>query len=89
MSPYNEGMFIRPCYQRKNGKKHAYGALVESYRTERGPRQRIVSYLGHLRESERLGVRRAAQGKKVSPFKQLESTEFQATLISPVWPPAF
>ena len=71
MSPYNEGMFIRPCYKRKNGKKHAYWALVESYRTERGPRQRIVSYLGHLRESERLGVRRAAQGKKVSPFKQL------------------
>ena len=32
-------MFIRPCYRKKNGKRHAYWALVESYRTERGPRQ--------------------------------------------------
>ena len=33
-------MFVRPCYRSKNGKRHAYWALVESYRTERGPRQR-------------------------------------------------
>jgi len=64
-------MFIRPCYKRKNGKKHAYWALVESYRTERGPRQRVVSYLGHLKTSERRGVKQAAQGNRRSGFKQL------------------
>ena len=64
-------MFIRPCYRYKNGKNHAYWALVESYRTERGPRQRIVSYLGLLKESERLGIKRAAKGNKKS-FRQLQ-----------------
>jgi len=53
-------MFIRPCYRRKNGKRHAYWALVESYRTQRGPRQRVVAYLGELDEAGRLGVRQAA-----------------------------
>jgi len=64
-------MFIRPCYRYKNGKSHAYWALVESYRTERGPRQRIVSYLGLLKESGRLGIKRAAKGNKKS-FRQLQ-----------------
>ena len=41
-------MYVRPCYRRKNGKRHAYWALVESYRTERGPRQRVVAYLGDM-----------------------------------------
>jgi transposase len=40
---------------------HAYRALVESYRTERGPRQRVVSYLGSMDGSGRLGVRMAAE----------------------------
>lgn len=57
------GMFIRPCYRRKNGKRHAYWALMESYRTERGPRQRVVAYLGQLDEPQRLGVKAAAEGK--------------------------
>ena len=48
-------MFIRPCYRKKDGRRHAYWALVESYRTERGPRQRTVAYLGQLDEADRLG----------------------------------
>lgn len=64
-------MFIRPCYKNKNGKRHAYWALVESYRTERGPRQRVVSYLGQLSEEERLGVKQAASGNKKERYKQL------------------
>ena len=52
-------MFIRPCYRKKDGKRHAYWALVESYRTKRGPRQRVVAYLGRLDEG-RLGVQQAA-----------------------------
>lgn len=55
-------MFIRPCYRRKNGKRHAYWALVESYRTARGPRQRVVGYLGQIAEPRRRGVKRAAGG---------------------------
>jgi transposase len=53
-------MYIRPIHIRKNGKRHAYWALVESYRTARGPRQRIVSYLGQMDERGRLGVHQAA-----------------------------
>ena len=41
-------MFLRRCHRRKNGKRHAYWALVESYRTARGPRQRVVAYLGQV-----------------------------------------
>jgi len=61
-------MFIRPCYRRKNGKRHAYWALVESYRSARGPRQRTVAYLGQIAEAARLGVKRAAGGKWVRPL---------------------
>jgi transposase len=53
-------MFVRPCYRHKDGKRHAYWALVESYRTERGPRQRVVAYLGQLDEEGRLGVQETA-----------------------------
>jgi transposase len=56
-------MFIRQCYRKKNGKRHAYWALVESYRTSRGPRQRIVSYLGEMDARGRLGIRQAATGQ--------------------------
>src|SRR5580704_8482377 len=41
-------MFLR-CYVRtKAGKKHTYFAFVESVRTEAGPRQQVVAYLGEL-----------------------------------------
>jgi len=48
-------MFLRRCRRRKNGKQHSYWALVESYRTARGSRQRVVAYLGELRPGERSG----------------------------------
>ena len=56
-------MFIRPCYKKTNGKKLAYWALVESYRTAKGPRQRIVAYLGQLKDVVRRGVKRIAEEK--------------------------
>ncbi len=68
-------MFIRPCYRKKNGKRHAYWALVESVRTDRGPRQRTVAYLGQLDEAGRLGVKRAAEGNKQSGEDQLQLWE--------------
>ncbi|QEG00179.1 Transposase DDE domain protein [Stieleria maiorica] len=60
-------MFIRQKFRTKNGKRHAYWALVESYRTERGPRQRVVSWLGKLDEEGRLGVGQLASETKF-PF---------------------
>lgn len=37
--------------------------MVESYRTERGPRQRVVAYLGEVDRSGRIGVQQTAEGK--------------------------
>lgn len=48
-------MFLRRFQKRTNGKMHVYWALVESYRTAKGSRQRIVSYLGELKECEQSG----------------------------------
>src|SRR5207245_9596133 len=54
-------MYLRRCYRRKDGKRHAYWALAESYRTSRGPRQRVVAWLGVMDERGRLGVKRCAE----------------------------
>jgi transposase len=53
-------MFLRPLYRRRNGQREAYWVLVESYRTERGPRQRTIAYLGRMDDAGRLGVQQAA-----------------------------
>jgi hypothetical protein len=54
-------MFIRQQFRTRNGQRHAYWALVESYRTATEPRQRIVAWLGKLDEASRLGVKHAAE----------------------------
>jgi len=48
-------MFLKRLERRKSGKKHTYWALVESYRTARGSRHRVVAYLGMLKKNERSG----------------------------------
>jgi transposase len=48
-------MFLRRCERRKNGKGHTYWALVESLRTAKGSRQRVVAYLGELKQSHKSG----------------------------------
>ena len=45
-------MFLRRYHRTKDGKTHTYYALVESVRTEAGPRQRVVAYLGELNHDE-------------------------------------
>lgn len=65
-------MFLRPHYRRRNGQREAYWALVESYRTERGPRQRTVAYLGLMDEAGRLGVQEAADPTSSSEHRQQE-----------------
>ncbi|HEX3998429.1 MAG TPA: hypothetical protein VHX65_07765, partial [Pirellulales bacterium] len=58
---------------RRHGQREAYWALVESFRTERGPRQRTVAYLGLMDEAGRLGVEQAADPKSSSPQRELFS----------------
>jgi DDE family transposase len=41
-------MFLRRYTRTKNGKQHVYFALVESVRTDAGPRQQVVAHLGEL-----------------------------------------
>ena len=57
-------MYLRRCYRRKSGKRHAYWALVESYRTPRGPRQRVVAYLGEMDDDGRIGVKHCAENRR-------------------------
>jgi transposase len=45
-------MFLRRYQRTKNGKQHTYYALVESVRTEAGPRQETVAYLGELNHDQ-------------------------------------
>ena len=59
----------------ENGKRRAYWALVESYRTERGPRRRAVAYLGQLDEAGRLGVRNAATGESERQARLFDDVE--------------
>jgi hypothetical protein len=61
-SGYNGRVFLRRCYRTHQGQRYAYWALVESYRTARGSRQRVVAYLGNLDEPLRRGVLLAAGG---------------------------
>jgi hypothetical protein len=53
-------VYLRRCYRAKDGERHAYWALVKSVRTVKGPRQKVVAYLGDLDEADRLGVQQAA-----------------------------
>ncbi|MFH0991798.1 MAG: hypothetical protein V1799_17455, partial [bacterium] len=56
-------MFLRRKCRHKDGKPHTYWELVESYRTERGPRQRVVSHLGDMdNPAMRQEILHAAEG---------------------------
>lgn len=81
-------MFLRQYFRKEDGRRHAYWALVESYRTERGPRQRVVSWLGLLDEAGRLGVEHAARadaGFKPTANKQLPLFEYDDEPTQPRW----
>jgi transposase len=63
-------MFIRQCSRLIKGKRQSYWALVESYRTARGPRQRVVAWLGKLDAAGRLGVLQAAESSDEDSLPQ-------------------
>jgi transposase len=47
-------MFLRRYRRTKDGKTHTYFALVESIRTDAGPRQRVVAHLGELNAAQEI-----------------------------------
>jgi hypothetical protein len=57
-------MFLRRYERRAKGERRTYWALVESVRTGKGSRQRVVAYLGELGSSEQSGW--AQLGRKLS-----------------------
>jgi transposase len=67
-------MFLRRCERKKNGKRHVYWMLVESIRTQRGSRQRVVAYLGELKASERSGW--AKLGRRLRPEQRPQPSLF-------------
>lgn len=70
-------MFLRWKCRHKDGKPHYYWELVESYRTERGPRQRVVAHLGALDDPGlRQAIVHAAGGRTHGPAQ--EPTFFDA-----------
>jgi hypothetical protein len=56
-------MYLRKCRKTRGSDQYVYWQLVESCRTERGPRQRVVAYLGDMDQALRLGIVQAAEGK--------------------------
>jgi transposase len=66
-------MFIRQSMRVVNGKRQAYWSLVESYRTARGPRQRVVAWLGKQDEGGRLGVQQVAEAPGVETGARSDS----------------
>ena len=65
-------MFLKKLRRRKNGKDHMYWAVVESYRTARGSRHRVVAYLGELKDRERSGWAKLVRdlARRPSPLVQ-------------------
>jgi transposase len=55
-------MFLRRINRKKSGKNHYYWALLESYRTEKGSRQRIVGYIGDVSKSQARRIAQSADG---------------------------
>jgi len=74
-------MYLRRIKVKKSGKKHLYWALVESYRTEKGPRQRVVGYIGDISKSQARKIAATADGCDsvqedfLSPDEMPESAE--------------
>jgi len=54
-------MYLRRIKRKKSGKNHYYWALVESYRTENGVRQRVVGYIGDVSKKKAAAIRDAVE----------------------------
>lgn len=64
----------------KDGKPHIYWSLVETIRTPKGPRQRVVGYLGELASGEEVGYRcfiKQLKGERSTQQDLFEPTSFE------------
>ena len=81
-------MYLRRHDKKVDGEPYGYWSLVESVRTARGPRQRIVATIGKLPgldQEERIGweeIRRVLDGKAVQPnlFEEYAEPPLWATV---------
>ncbi len=74
-------MYLRRCRPGKTNQQKAYWQLVESYRSERGPRQRVVAYLGDVEEDLRQGIKDVAEGKPDNVQTQLFTPTLQPAYV--------
>ena len=85
------GMFLRRNRREVNGETYEYWTLVESYRTERGPRQRVVATLGKLGgldQEERHGweeLEWLLEGQRPPRQLKLGSDEQTLGVSGPLW----
>src|SRR3989337_3543083 len=56
-------MYLKRCGQSRARKDGVFWVLVESQRTKRGPRQRVVAYLGEMERAACLGMKQAAMDR--------------------------
>jgi transposase len=68
-------MYLKRCGQSKTHQDGHYWQLVESHRTERGPRQRVVAYLGDMDKVAAIGLKQAAREQSGSWQKRLFDEE--------------
>jgi len=81
-------MFLRRNRKRENGEVYEYWTLVESVRTSRGPRQRIVATLGKLPgldEDERVGWEEIARLLDGRPREDAQRDLFREAVEPPQW----
>ena len=80
-------MFLKRITRRSCGKERYYWTLVETVRTARGPRHRVVSYLGELTAAERAGwaalVERFAEPSAVLGLSLFAAEEASAEVLPP------
>jgi hypothetical protein len=67
-------MYLRRINRKKSGKDHYYWALVESYRTDKGSRQRIIGYIGDVA---------SRQAKKIAQAADASCESVQQDFFSP------
>jgi len=60
---YNPVMYLKRCGQSRARKDGVFWVLVESHRTKRGPRQRVVAYLGEMEKAACIGAKQAAMDR--------------------------
>ena len=73
-------MYLKRSGQTRSKKDGVYRELVESYRTDCGPRQRVVAYLGDMKEATCLGVKQTAIDRAGSWQSQLFDED-----VEPEW----